>query len=360
MDSKRFDAWTRNRALRLSRRDALHLMGAGAAAAALPVPGSHVLAQGTCSLTIHAETAAGPSAPAAYDGTLQFMLGPDGIFTQASFSASTGGTQAVTGRATGRAIDFQVTFAGNQTVSFSGSAEQPLGGCQGAASGFLAGPRPGDIGGWQSTGAGGGGVAIPASSSANSGSGSSPCPTGTVLCGGVCVTNCPAGQSFDTGSCTCFVPQPACLEFQSPCNGDDECCSGFCTDGECRTCGGINCDGKCIDTSVDPENCGGCGIVCNGDCVGGTCEAACLPDGAPCQSTSDCCSPGCNGICGCGRLGQSCNEDAGFYCCDGTPVVCFDGACCILNGFPCSADADCCDYIAGNGSCTNGVCVRPA
>ncbi|MCA9860054.1 MAG: twin-arginine translocation signal domain-containing protein, partial [Thermomicrobiales bacterium] len=57
MDAKRFDTWTRNRARRLSRRDALRLVGAGGAVAALPILESNALAQGPCSLIIHAETA---------------------------------------------------------------------------------------------------------------------------------------------------------------------------------------------------------------------------------------------------------------------------------------------------------------
>jgi len=353
MDANRFDAWTRNRAFRFSRRSALRLIGAGGAVTVLPLPEPRVLAQGACSLAMHAETIAGPSAPAVYDGTLQFTLGADGAFIQASF-ISAAGTRPVAGRATGRAVDFDVILAGNQVVAFSGTADQPVSLCQGAMAGLLAGPQPGDIGGWQANGR----AAVPPPTAGASASAA--CPDGSILCGGACVSACPQGQSLDTGSCSCFSPPPACLDLQSPCSDNGQCCSGFCTDGECRTCGGIECGGACIDPSIDPQNCGGCGVVCSGDCVDGMCATACLPDGAPCQSTSDCCSPGCNGTCGCGRLGQSCNEDAGFFCCDGTPVICFAGACCILNGFPCSADADCCDYIAGNGSCTNGVCVRPA
>lgn len=45
---------------------------------------------------------------------------------------------------------------------------------------------------------------------------------------------------------------------------------------ECRT--GLEvCDRRCVDTLSDPAHCGGCGIVCEGACVGGVCAAD--PDG---------------------------------------------------------------------------------
>jgi hypothetical protein len=36
--------------------------------------------------------------------------------------------------------------------------------------------------------------------------------------------------------------------------------------------GQSSCGGKCIDTSSDPNNCGGCGIVCNTTCSAGVCQ----------------------------------------------------------------------------------------
>jgi hypothetical protein len=44
------------------------------------------------------------------------------------------------------------------------------------------------------------------------------------------------------------------------------------------------CDGVCVDTLNDNENCGGCNIVCNPNegefCIGGECQVI-LPYGAP-------------------------------------------------------------------------------
>ncbi len=41
----------------------------------------------------------------------------------------------------------------------------------------------------------------------------------------------------------------------------------------------VSCDGglmacgqQCVDTSTDTQNCGGCGVVCNTQCVGGVCQ----------------------------------------------------------------------------------------
>jgi len=39
------------------------------------------------------------------------------------------------------------------------------------------------------------------------------------------------------------------------------------------------CSGSCVDTSSDPNNCGGCGIACNGACVDGTCPGGPRQDG---------------------------------------------------------------------------------
>ena len=36
--------------------------------------------------------------------------------------------------------------------------------------------------------------------------------------------------------------------------------------------GQSSCGGQCVDTSSDPKNCGGCGIVCNTQCTAGVCQ----------------------------------------------------------------------------------------
>ncbi len=175
MDSNRFDRWTRNFARRLSRRDALRLAGAGGASAALASTALPALAQTTCSLQVHGETVTGPSAPGTFDGVLTFTTGDDGVFTQASYTPKGKIDRTATGRATGRAIDFQPALGGKQHISFSGAAEQPLERCQGAVAGVFSGPEPGDLGGWQATA----GTAPAAATGGQSTSGQSSAPTTT-------------------------------------------------------------------------------------------------------------------------------------------------------------------------------------
>jgi hypothetical protein len=355
MDSKRFDNWTRNRALRLSRRDALRLVCAGGAAAALPARAVETLAQGSCSLTIHAQTDGGPSASNVYDGTLQFAMGADGTFTQASYTPTNGGALQASGAANGRAIDFVISLSANQTLAFSGAGEQPFSICQGAAAGTFAGPQPGDLGAWQSTGSSsgssgssappigsgqstGGGGSTSGSTSGGGGSTSggsngggggttncpSPqiacgqnccpgggictdanqglcsCPSGTTQCGVNCVPSCPDDQTLDLDSCTCFSNEPACIDNGNGCANHGQCCSGYCAGGTCQSCGGKVCgDFGCIDPSRDSQNCGNCGVVCvapQGLCLGGVC--GCLQIGDSCSFDSDCCTGECNqGFC---------------------------------------------------------------
>ncbi len=353
MDSKRFDNWTRNRALRLTRRDAIRLAGAGSVAAALTSLAPGTLAQGSCSLTIHAQTDGGPSTSTVYDGTLQFTLGPDGTFTQASFTPASGAALQASGAANGRAIDFVVTLSGNQPLAFSGAAEQPLSNCQGAAAGTFAGPQPGDLGAWQSTGSSSGSSAPPVgggqstggsgstsgstsggggstSGGSNGGGGGSTtscpapqtacgpkccpggatctdtnqgicaCPNGTTQCNVTCVPNCPDGQTLDLDSCTCISDEPACVDNGNGCANHGQCCSGYCAGGTCQSCGGKVCgDFGCIDPSRDSQNCGNCGVVCvapAGLCLGGVC--GCLAEGATCSFDSDCCNGNCqDGAC---------------------------------------------------------------
>jgi hypothetical protein len=396
MDANRFDDWARKRAKRLSRRDAIRLAGAGGAAATMPAIGRHALAQSTCSLSIHAETAGGPSAPAIYDGTLQFSLVANGALTQATFSPISGASQTVTGQITGRAIDFQIALSGNQLLSLSGVADQPLSSCQASAAGMLSGPQPGDLGAWQATPAASS-PTVPATSSqgsAGTSSGSTnSCPAGQTLCNAACIdtstdpNNCGScGTICDSGQCSggicgnsttctpdgevCRVPADCCSllcphDPQVPgvcgcsqvggvCQGGDDCCQQG-GDSQIACLGGDD-DNRCI---VLHGACSSNADCLTQNCVNGSCASACNPDGEPCNSSTDCCSKACGGgICGCGKLGQSCNEDVGFSCCEGAPTICFANVCCILSNFPCSADADCCDYIQANGSCTNGICTR--
>src|SRR5205823_14750631 len=78
------------------------------------------------------------------------------------------------------------------------------------------------------------------------------------------------------------------------------CCSGQCLHGvcvraiECPPNRPTFCDGACVDTSTDPNHCGGCNGVCaagqvcvNGQCSG--CPEGETPCGAACCSASQVC-----------------------------------------------------------------------
>ncbi|MCA9881097.1 MAG: hypothetical protein KC442_25030 [Thermomicrobiales bacterium] len=104
------------------------------------------------------------------------------------------------------------------------------------------------------------------------------------------------------GTCT---PPPQCVK-DSDCTGSDVCRDGSCVAG-CRTtadCGAgfvctnggcvcedgtMVCNGQCVNDRSDPENCGGCGIVCDPEvsdsCRKGKCTCG---DGPACTGEQTC------------------------------------------------------------------------
>lgn len=94
------------------------------------------------------------------------------------------------------------------------------------------------------------------------------------------------------------------------------------------------CDGTCIPTQTDPDNCGGCGVVCGAQeaCSGGQCQDSCLPGLEVCDR--ECVNTRLDNR-HCGGCGLAC--DAGEGCVDGTCVEAvdldFDAASC-ANGGP--------------------------
>jgi hypothetical protein len=384
MDPKRFDNWTRKRALRLSRRDALKTLAAAGVVTALP---EAALAQGTCTFTLDAETAGGPSAPATYQGTLQLTLGNDGAFTAASFTQSGDVPKSTTGHAVGRAVDFQIELAPGQVLSFSGASEHPLDDCQGAVAGLFSGPQPGDLGGWQATtGATGTASASQSSSSAstsqgfsltcpppqtacgaaccpggatctNSAQGLCSCPDGTLQCGISCVPKCSDGQALDLDTCTCPDPEAACIPNQQTCQNHGQCCSGYCGGGTCFDCAGKVCgDFGCIDPNKDSQNCGNCGNVCilPQVCSNGVC--GCAADDAPCVDHSECCSQYCSTFGACETCSNIISSGPGAPSAPST--FCGAGVCVDLriNIDHCGACFRACPRTSGGIVCDAGVC----
>jgi hypothetical protein len=391
MDSSRFDNWTRNRALRLSRRDALRLAGVGGATVAFAVTHADSLAQSTCTLTLHGETAGEPPATTAIDGTLTFSIDANGALNKASFAPASGTPQSVTGSIEGRAIDLLIDSGAGKLLMLSGATDSKAPNCPGVAAGILTGPGGGVIGAWQASS-----TAVPGATSAQSGTGSTgctapsitcgpnccpggaictdanqgicTCPPGTAQCGLKCVTNCPNGQALDLDTCSCTSN---CVADQSACNSNLECCSGFCDTnaGTCQSCQFLACDGVgCVDPSIDANHCGGCGIVCaapKGSCTEGVC--ACQPDGLPCVKHYDCCSDSCaNGICGCVTVGGDCSNFDSTCCDNGVTLICTSGTCRYLDSrHACFADNECLTGICSNGACMScvdpgGACTRSA
>ena len=120
----------------------------------------------------------------------------------------------------------------------------------------------------------------------------------------------------------------------------------------------ILCGDTCVSYFDDPQNCGGCGNVCEDE---GACLFGC------CTGTSNC-----NGVCSdlevdplnCGACGNNCPSDR----------FCFGGEClCNLGGecggsctdlfndpFNCGACANTCDFSecpTGTGTCSGGECI---
>jgi len=103
----------------------------------------------------------------------------------------------------------------------------------------------------------------------------SACPTGQVLCNGVCAdltkdplncgkcgTTCTSGQICAGSTCTsCPAATPTV-------------CNNTCVFGLCCPSGQTFCQGSCLDTSTDNNNCGSCGHMCPYPqiCNGGTCK----------------------------------------------------------------------------------------
>jgi hypothetical protein len=159
-----------------------------------------------------------------------------------------------------------------------------------------------------------------------------------VKCTGVCAPkgcadSCPAdlytcrGRCVDitnwTTVCTGCVRCPTAVNGVAP----PTCTAGVCSPPACHegwTLCGLDyfATFTCVDTRNDPNNCGGCGAVCQGKrgtlllgtCVQGKCASICAPGATMC---GDECARLDSNSAHCGACGHACSADE----------VCIDGAC---------------------------------
>jgi hypothetical protein len=184
----------------------------------------------------------------------------------------------------------------------------------------------------------------------NDNANSKSCQDGEVCAGG-CVPSCPSGLTLCNGKCVDTANDPAnCGGCTTP--GNSFACAGnpagpVCSGGQCGiSCpsGQTSCGGKCVDTTSDPANCGGCAPP-NGS--GAVCAPGVLCVNSGCSPTLSCPSPSVN--CG-SRCVDAQNDDAH---CGGCNNACAAGTACKLGQC-----VPTCDAAQGLAACP--VPVTPA
>jgi hypothetical protein len=209
------------------------------------------------------------------------------------------------------------------------------------------------------------------------------------------------------GSCnvTCLIPTNPCLAVEcrngecvevpvgngSPCEVDEAegvcCASGntstcvvdasCCTDAQCDASEAC-CEGQCVDVQDDPNNCGGCGEICetsliaclSNQCINGGCLEVFAEDGEPCEdggSVGICCFNVETSLC-IVDVRDNFDHCGGCLGCDPEKAdACVEGVCvCGDTGAGCGAHETCCDGQCVNtstdrdncGAC-NEICVFP-
>ena len=124
------------------------------------------------------------------------------------------------------------------------------------------------------------------------------------------------------------------------CSGGDG--EGTDSSGECAG-GEMQCDGMCVNTNIDEDNCGGCGITCNDGfvCAGGSCMADCAGGTSKCGEE---CVDLLDNVSNCGACGEAC----------GTGEMCNLGVCTSCTAGETVCGNECVDTSVSNSHC--GAC----
>lgn len=133
------------------------------------------------------------------------------------------------------------------------------------------------------------------------------CGEGLTDCGGSCVD-----LSADMANCG------ACGAICESSLVGVACIAGECVRTSCPAALPLQCGETaedCVDPMTDPTNCGGCGIVCGGECIGGLCGAF------ECGSGNIVCG----GFCANPSVDPNNCGGCGIVCGDG--LTCFEGVC---------------------------------
>ncbi len=235
-------------------------------------------------------------------------------------------------------------------------------------------------------------------------------------CGGACVDTLASLASCGSCGATCPASAFGCYggTCAPGCTSSAACASGVCLNGVClsticgpgsqqRACAlpestgltvqGGCCGSSCADLQADPQNCGQCGVSCDGGaCVGGRCVGA--PPTSDCSGAAGgaaCWAQGrqgtcCGGACtfdddaNCGGCGLGCPPTAtctaaayGPQCllglssltcrangCDAGQACDVNGAFCIPSSCTLATEGEPCAAAGAQGVCCGGACVVTA
>jgi len=317
MEGSSFDRWTRTRAAAINRRSLLGVSlaaGIGAAVARI-APTTAQFAGGSC--TFDVTLVSSLNAGQTVSGALKVDIGSNGAIDTGSLTLTGQAAAPVVGQATGPAIDLLAALADGTTVFLTGVSGSAISSCKGPITGILANAGNGQIGTWSTTSPSSG-QSRPSSSGPVQPPGTQPPTQGQDQTGGSSGGESGGGGDSGGGSDN-GGGGGSCLELHSQCNASADCCSGWCTDNECRTCGDTICGEDCIVLSDNLAHCGACFNACDVDtqtCVDGTCTdsgdggggGGCADLGGGCGFSAQCCSGWCNnGVCdSCGMV--VCND----------------------------------------------------